>query len=190
MSLFCRPKNGGKLCEGENGLYETKVFYFQRPDDPDSFYSENVTEYQDWCKPKDLIYEPQARDSVFYFRTKFEDTKRDVKELKSKVSNIKKRIKAAIKRLQKLCDKYNLKLPRTPNGGADPKVREPMSSETFRSLVKMWARKIKHRRQLIKKLRVRMGEKRDEIDCHLEMAENARKKELWKTELETYYGLE
>ena len=182
MSLFCRPKNGGKLCEGENGLYETKVFYFQRPDDPDNFYSENVTEYQDWCKPKDLIYSPQRRDSVFYFRSeKYEDTKRDIKELKSKVSNIKMKIKTAIKQLQKLCDVYNLKLPSTPNDITDPKFRKQMSSATFRSLVKIWDRKIKHRRQLIKELRVHIGEKQDKIDYHLEMTENARKKELWKT---------
>ena len=46
--LFYRPKNGDKLCGGENGLYETKVFYFKRPDDPDNFYSKNISEYGDW----------------------------------------------------------------------------------------------------------------------------------------------
>ena len=137
------------MCEGGNGLYETKVFYFQRPDDPGTFFSENIT-YGNWCKPKDLIYEPQARESRFYLRTKYKDTKRDIKELKSKVSNIKKKIKAAIKELQKLSDKYNLKPPSESNDITEPKFLKQMSSATFHRLVKVWDRKIQHRRQLIK----------------------------------------
>ena len=50
---------GGKLCKGDNGLFERKIFYFKQPKNPEKYYKKKLQEKYNgtiedsgnWCTP-------------------------------------------------------------------------------------------------------------------------------------------
>ena len=111
-------------------------------------------------------------------------------ELDLRVSNIKKDIKE-LKNNKKWYNHFHEKYAtHVPAGVKDPVKFKNWNEETYNSLVEENNRKIKHRQQLIKNYKSQEEEKMLEIEYYLQMSENARKKELWKKEIKTFYGLE
>ena len=169
------------------------MFYFQRPDDPGTFFSENISGYGDWCKPKDQIYKPQARESRFYYRTKYEDTKREIKALDFKISNLQRDIKELEKDknwYRFVREKQLTRLEKNRASIKDPVKYKNWSDFEYNTRNKKANRRIRRRQKKIENYKKQEKEKMQEIEYYSEQSEYARKIELWKKEIKTFYGLE
>jgi len=200
---FCNndlPKNGGKLCEGGNGLYETKVFYFQRPDNPDTFYSENISEYGDWCEPLDLIYLPKCLGCDKFFNSEeFQSMKLKTEVLKTKAAEKYKvlrkyqyKLDKSLYRLQFGFDKNKYKFIHSKRGDSYKTYlsRNTEIMNKYDKRLEEAREKVSYHKNLLNKYEIQIEENLDKINLIMSLADDARKSELWKTELKYFYGLD
>ena len=187
------------MCGGENGLYETKLFYFKRPDDPRYFYSEYVSEYGDWCDPVDQIYMPECpecrrmwrsgeyhkliikRNDIYYQKQLREQNVIRYKE------QLKKSYEAKESKLSKIQkDFMNRKI------GYD-KFSKSISenNEKHDKKKEQILKNIKYHQSFVDELELKYRQFQDEIEFYISPINHDDVLERWKSELiETFYGLD
>ena len=174
------------MCGGENGLYETKVFYFKRPDDPDNFYSKNISVYGDWCKPIDQIYMPECPECRRYWRSGvYKDRKLITDLYKIKLNEKYETIKRYEKKYKMV---YHNSKKENPYYIDANRVRE--KNKKYKKALEEITKKLTYLRSCVYQYEYMVRQYQNEIDFYISPIKDAIEGEQWKTELKTFYGLD
>jgi len=219
---FCNdpvPLNGGKLCRGDNGVFERKVFYFQQPKTPEQYYrrklleKHNLTEYDggNWCTPssvnffhdvrqKDWRYieqrsilrhngPPEIVDEIEQLKVEYNRRKKKMEKINKK--KIQNR-RTFVKDLNEAWEKH-FKLVGSENYTSDIWAEKKRLYKIFEeNRDKLVARNKKNwdLKQETNKQLDQLDKKRDEdIEVVKKNMEKIRKGNLWKEIGRTYYDL-